>query len=167
VERLVFRRTWSARLVPVAVGTAALALLGADALAGELTASAWSWIVGLVALLALVGAVLAFGDEVILDDAGIRTRNRILSGLGLTRLGLGRARFLPWDRVRQMRAFHGLPRPAGGEGGGERSVPRALFVFPDAGPRLVLDSLQEMDRLRACLEERMEAAMPPEGRESL
>ena len=167
MERLVFRRTWSARLVPLAVGLAALALLGADALAGELTSSAWSWIVGLVAALAVVGAVLAFGDDVVLDDAGIRTRNRILSRLGLARLGLGRDRFLPWGRVLQMRAFHGLQRPAAGEAGRERRAPRALFVFSDSGRRLVLDSLQGMDRLQARLEERLGSAGPPDEKDSL
>jgi hypothetical protein len=167
VEPLVFRRTWSARLVPVAVGLAALALLAADAAAGELTFSAWTWIVGVVAALAAAGAVLAFGDEVILDDAGIRSRNRVLLRLGLVRLGLGRDRFLPWGRVLQIRAFHGIARPAAGEPGRERRPPRALFVFPDSGRRLVLDSLQGMDRLQACLEERLGPARPPEEKDSL
>jgi hypothetical protein len=167
VERLVFRRTWSARLVPVAVGLAALALLGADALAGDLGLSAWTGIVGLVVALAAAGAVLAFGDEVVLDDGGIRTRNRLLSRLGLARFGLGRDRFLPWGGVLQMRAFHGLQRPAGGEAGGERRAPRALFLFPDSGRRLVLDSLQDMDRLQARLEECLRASGAPGEKDSL
>ena len=66
-----------------------------------------------------------------------------------------------------MRTFHGLQRPADGEAGPPRRPPRALFVFTDGGGRLVLDSLQEMDRLQAVLEERLGTAGEPEAGGSL
>ena len=128
----VFRRTLTARLAPLLVAGGALALLTTDAVAGRLTLSWWPLIMGGIGVVAGVGALMALGDEVLVEETGIRTRNRYLR----------RERFVAWEEIREVRAFRGRT--------GMRL--RALFVIPHQGPRLILDSLRSLERLETLLE---------------
>jgi len=127
----IFRRTFLARVAPALVFVGSVSLLAADAFTGRLGFSLWSLAMAGVALLAGAGLVLALGDEVVVDGAGIHSRNRFL----------GRRRSLAWSDIREVRPLAGP--------GGRRS--RAICVVPHHGRRLILDSLSRMDRLRELL----------------
>jgi hypothetical protein len=128
----VFRRTLAARLAPLLVAGGALALLMFDLAGGRLTFSWWSLITATVAVVAGAGAVMAIGDEVVVGESGIRLRHRYL----------GRHREVAFADMQDVRVVQGRT--------GTR--PRALFVIPQAGPRVILDSLSSMERLQELLE---------------
>jgi hypothetical protein len=152
MQQETFRRTWSARLAPTFLAAGASGLLVTDAAAGELRLSWWTATVAVLGLVALGAALLAWGDRVTVDEAGLHVDNALLRRLGRQR------RSLSWSRLRAVRPFHGPLRsgvaPEPGRG------PRALFVSPDAGRRWVLDSLQGMERLQALLEARLPPPAP-------
>ena len=138
----VFRRTLAARLAPLLVAGGALALLISDAVGGTLTLSLWSLITVAIAVAAGAGAIMALGDELQVADAGICLSNRYL----------GRARSVAWEEILDIRV---VPGRAGGR-------PRAVFVIPHRGPRLILDSLSSMERIAELLQA---GRTPPEGPE--
>jgi hypothetical protein len=128
----VFRRTLVARLAPLLVAGGALALLISDAMAGTLTLSLWSVIAAGIAVAAGIGALMALGDEVQVSEAGVRLHNHYLR----------RERSIAWDDIQEVRSVNARV-------GGRL---RAVFVIPYRGPRLILDSLNSMERIAELLE---------------
>lgn len=126
-----FRRTLMTRLAPVLVAAAAAALLLAAAVNGSLVLGAWSLAMGAALIAGLVGTVLALGDEVVVDGVGVRLGNRLL----------GRSRSVRWEDIARVQP--------GGRGGRNRTI----FLVLVSGRRLVLDSLQDMDRLQTLLQD--------------
>jgi len=119
------------RLSPVLVAGAATALLLGAAVSGSLALGGWSLAMGAVLLAGVVGTVLALGDEVVVDGSGVRLGNRLL----------GRSRTVPWEEIAEVQPL--------GRGGRSRTI----FLVLVSGRRLVLDSLQDMDRLQALLQD--------------
>ena len=126
-----FRRTLMTRLSPVLVAGAAAAMLLAAAVSGSLALGGWSLAMGALLLAGVVGAVLALGDEVVVDGGGVLLANR----------WLGRSRSVPWADIARVQPM----------GRGRRS--RTIFLVLVSGRRLVLDSLQDMERLQALLQD--------------
>ena len=131
----IFRRSLSIRILSLLTALFLSGAAVARLAAGE--AGAGFWIVALLAVLSLIGFIGAWGDRIRLDDEGVEVRNPLWSLLGLP------ARRLAWRDIVAVREHRRL-RP----GAGEAPV-TALFLVPRTGRRLVLDSLERFEEVRA------------------
>lgn len=90
-------------------------------------------VIGLLALLSLANLVSAWGDRFTLSEGGIEYRNTLLARCGV------RPRRLAWDEIVQVREHRRLSDRGG--------PPRAVFLIPRSGRRLVLDALEDYDEV--------------------
>jgi len=138
-----FRRNLSSRLTSLV----ALALFGVAAgwrlLAGELGAG--FLVVSAGALLAALGAAMAWGDRVVLDARGAAIENRLWQALGRA------PRRLEWDEVAGLR----LQRRASAIG---ETRLAAVFVIPHRGRLLPLDALDDLEAAGALAQAHLDAA---------
>lgn len=136
-EARIFRRTRGARALAVA-GTAAAAILAAHLLSDPGRAGTGRGLTACGALFLLSGLLVVanFGDRVEVSEEGVRLRN-----LWRERLGVGRARFVRWEEVEDVRDLPAL-RPAGGH-----PASRAFVIRTRSGRRVVFDSLDGIEEI--------------------
>lgn len=90
-------------------------------------------VIGFLALLSLANLVTAWADRFTLSEEGIEYRNTLLVRCGF------RPRRLAWDDIVHVREQRRLSDRAG--------APRAVFLIPRSGRRLVLDALEDYDEV--------------------
>jgi len=137
-------RTYRRSLGTRVLSAVAALLFVAAAASGLWTAGAGAAGLALAALagLSLANLVSAFWDRVTLGEDGIEYRNALLARLGVP------PRRIAWEEVEEVREHR---RPAReGDGG----APRAVFLIPRAGRRIVLDSLEKFDEVRSTVRAR-------------
>ena len=132
-ERRIYRRSLGTRIL--AVCSAALFVGGALSYLALSAPGPGLVIIGFLTLLSLVNLVTAWGDRFTIDGEGVEHRNLLLARLGVP------ARRIAWDVVEQVREYR---RPSAGRPPGS---PRALFMVPRSGRRIVLDSLERYDEI--------------------
>jgi alkylated DNA nucleotide flippase Atl1 len=130
-ESRTYRRSLTTRLLGAA--GAALFVGGAISYMTVSRFGPWLIVIGSLAILSLANLVTAYADRFTLGPEGIEYRNVLLQRLGV------RPRRIRWRDVAQVRAQERPPRGRSGSG------PRAVFLIPRSGRRMVLDSLEDFD----------------------
>lgn len=144
-----YRRSLGTRLL--GVGGAALFVGGAVSYLTVSGLGPWLVVIGLLAILSLANLVTAYADRFTLAEDGIEYRNALLQHLGF------RPRRVAWSDVVQVREHR---RPTLGR---SAPHPRAIFLVPRSGRRIVLDSLEDFDEVLRTIRRRCAAGDRPPG----